>query len=170
MFRGASEGKIRKALLENGAIDAVIGLPANIFVNTSIPTTIIILKKNRVNRDVMFIDASNEFTKEKNQNILTEENIEKILETYKKREFVDKYAYLAPYDEIVENDYNLNIPRYVDTFEEPEPIDVVQLSKDIREIDAEIEQTEKELLSMIDDFQVTDETRDIIQAMKEVFQ
>ena len=170
LFRGASEGKIRKALLENGAIDAVIGLPANIFVNTSIPTTIIILKKNRVNRDVMFIDASNEFTKEKNQNILTEENIEKILETYKKREFVDKYAYLAPYDEIVENDYNLNIPRYVDTFEEPEPIDVVQLSKDIREIDAEIEQTEKELLSMIDDFQVTDETRDIIQAMKEVFQ
>ena len=118
LFRGAAEGVIRKKLLEDGSIDAVIGMPANLFFGTSIPTTVIILKKNRTTRDVLFIDASNEFTKGKNQNKLSKENIDKIVETYKKREDVEKYAHVATFEEIKENDFNLNIPRYVDTFEE----------------------------------------------------
>lgn len=170
LFRGAAELAIRKTLLEDGSIDAVIGLPANLFFNTSIPTTVIVLKKNRTNRDVMFIDASQEFEKRKNQNHLTEENIEKILETYLKREFVDKYAYCASYEEIVENDYNLNIPRYVDTFEEEEPIDILELSKEMQQINKEIAEAEKEFLAMLDELQVTDESREIIQATKEMFQ
>ena len=168
LFRGASEGKIRKALLENGAIDTVIGLPSNIFFNTSIPTTVIILKKNRETRDVLFIDASKEFTKAKNQNLLEEQHIDKIYETYLKREEVEKYAYVAAYDEIVENDFNLNIPRYVDTFEEPEPIDVVALKDEIKQTDQEIAAVSRELLSMVDELQVTEETKDIIDALKEV--
>src|SRR5699024_6411438 len=108
-----------------------IGMPPNLFFGTSIPTTVIILKKNRTSRDVFFIDASKEFVKERNQNKLTEENIEKIVETYKSRTEVEKYAHLASFEEIKENDFNLNIPRYVDTYEEPEPIDIVALSKEI---------------------------------------
>lgn len=168
LFRGAAEGKIRKALLENGAIDTVIGLPSNIFFNTSIPTTVIILKKNRETRDVLFIDASQEFTKAKNKNLLEEKHIDKIYETYLKREEVEKYAYVATYDEIVENDFNLNIPRYVDTFEEPEPIDVVALKDEIKQTDQEISLVSKELLSMVDELQVTEDTKDIIYALKEV--
>lgn len=169
LFRGNAEGKIRKVLLENGAIDTVIGLPVNIFFNTSIPTTVIILKKNRTNRDVLFIDASNEFTKGKNQNLLEEEHIQKILDTYKNRQDIDKYAYVASFEEIKENDFNLNIPRYVDTFEEEEPIDIIEVSKEIISINKEIEETEKAFLAMLDELQVTDETRDIIEATKAVF-
>ena len=169
LFRGASEGKLRQAMLENGYIDAVIGLPENLFYNTSIPTTIIVLKKNRTSRDVFFIDASKEFEKVKTQNILTEDHINKIIDTYNRREDVEKYAHKASYDEIQENDYNLNIPRYVDTFEEPEPIDIVQVSKDMQEINQELEQTTAEFLEMVDDLQVTDETAELIQAIKDVF-
>ncbi|SHF16800.1 type I restriction enzyme M protein [Atopostipes suicloacalis DSM 15692] len=170
LFRSGAEATIRQNLLENGAIDTVIGLPENLFFNTSIPTTIIILKKDRDNRDVLFIDASKEFKKIRNQNEMDEGHIEKIIETYKNREFVDKFAYVAEFDEIVENDYNLNIPRYVDTFEEPEPIDVVQLSKDIQEIDKELEKNKKEFLGMMDELQVTEENKEIIDAIKAVFQ
>jgi type I restriction enzyme M protein len=170
LFRGNAEGKIRKHLLENGAIDTVIGLPPNIFFNTSIPTTVIILKKNRDNRDVFFIDASQEFEKGKNQNLLTEKHIDRIVETYVQREDVEKYAHLANYEEIKENDFNLNIPRYVDTFEEEEPVDVVALSKEIDEINKELKETETELLEMLDDLVVTDDTKDIIEATKKVFQ
>ena len=115
LFRGAAEGKIRKKLLENGAIDAVIGLPANLFYNTSIPTTIVVLKKDKQDRDVLFIDASKNFKKVKTQNELRDEDVEKILTTYKERKDIDKYAHLASFDEIKENEFNLNIPRYVDT-------------------------------------------------------
>lgn len=149
LFRGAAEGKIRQALLEQGAIDTVIGLPANIFFNTSIPTTIIILKKNRPSRDVFFIDASNDFEKAKTQNILTDEHIEKILETYIKRENIEKYAHLASFEEIVENDFNLNIPRYVDTFEEEEPINLTELSNSMRATNEAIVQAETELYGMM---------------------
>ena len=169
LFRGASEGKIRTSLLENGSIDAVIGLPANIFYNTSIPTTIIVLKKNRTNKDVFFIDASNEFTKSKNQNLLENKHIDKILETYNKREDVEKYAHLAPFDEVVENDYNLNIPRYVDTFEEEEPIDIVELSKEMIDTDKKIVESEQEILSMLNDLAITEESREFIEAAKAVF-
>lgn len=169
LFRGAAEEAIRKKLLEDGSIYAVIGMPANLFFGTSIPTTVIILKKNRTERDVLFIDASNEFEKDRNQNKLSQDNIDKIVETYDKREDVDKYAYLATFDEIKENDFNLNIPRYVDTFEEEEPIDILEVSKEIQDIDAQLKEAEAELLAMLDDLQVTEDTKDIIEATKAVF-
>lgn len=149
LFRGAAEGKIRQHLLENSAIDTVIGLPANIFFNTSIPTTVIILKKNRTNRDVLFIDASQEFTKEKNQNILEEQHIEKILTTYRKRENIEKYAHVATFAEIEENDFNLNIPRYVDTFEEEPEIPLATVAKELAKTNQAIAKAEKELLSLM---------------------
>ncbi len=169
LFRGSSEAKIRQTLLENGNIYAVIGLPENLFYNTSIPTIIIVLKKHREGNDVLFIDASKDFEKEKNQNTLTEAHIDRILDAYKNREDIDKYAHLARFEEIEENEFNLNIPRYVDTFEEPEPIDIEQVSKEVQEINKEIEQTTAEFLSLVDELQVTDETADIIQAIKDVF-
>jgi len=138
LFRGSAEGTIRKTLLEMGAIDAVIGLPANIFYGTSIPTVVLILKKNRANRDVFFIDASNDFEKQKNQNNLRPTDIQKIVDAYKKRESIPKYAHLADYDEIVGNDFNLNIPRYVDTFEEEVQIDIVALSREMENLNAQI--------------------------------
>lgn len=145
LFRGAAEGKIRQRLLELGMIDAVIGLPANIFFNTSIPTCILVLKKDRTSQDVFFIDASQEFEKEKTQNHLREEHIQKIVDAYHNREDIDKFAHLATFEEIQENDYNLNIPRYVDTFEEEEPIDLDQVKQELQTVDQEIADLNKEL-------------------------
>ena len=151
LFRGGAEGKIRQTLLENGHIYAVIGLPANIFFNTSIPTTIIILKKDYTKRDVLFIDASNEFEKVRTQNILTAEHINTILQTYVERKTIDKYSYVASFEEIVENEFNLNIPRYVDTFE-PEPeIPLADISADLLAINSELQSAEQELLAMLDE-------------------
>ena len=149
LFRGNAEGKIRQRLLEEGAIDTVIGLPANIFFNTSIPTTVVILKKNRTNRDVLFIDASKEFDKGKNQNIMTDKHIQKILDAYIARESLEKFAYLASYEEIKENDYNLNIPRYVDTFEEEEVVPLTDILENITSTNQTIELKTKDLLSML---------------------
>lgn len=146
LFRGAAEGVIRKYLIEErNVLDAVIGLPANIFFGTSIPTVILVFKKNRENNDILFIDASNEFEKGKNQNNLTDENVEKIVNTYVNREVIEKYSYVASMEEICENDYNLNIPRYVDTFEEEEPIDLAAVSEKIASIDKEIASIDEEL-------------------------
>lgn len=169
LFRGASEGVIRKTLLEMGAIDAVIGLPANIFYGTSIPTTVLIMKKNRGKRDVLFIDASKDFEKQKNQNNLRKEDIQKIVDTYKKRESIHKYAHLADYDEIVRNEYNLNIPRYVDTFEEEVQIDIVALSNEMVDLNLQIKQKETEFLGLLDDLAITDGTRELIEATKRIF-
>ena len=171
LFRGAAEGKIRKTLLENSAIDCIIGLPSNIFFNTSIPTTVIILKKNKEKRDVLFIDASQEFIKQKNQNMLAPEHIEKILDTYRKRETIDKYSYLAEFEEIVENDFNLNIPRYVDTFEEEEPISLTEVSKELFEINQSIADAEKELFSMFQELVgTTDEAQGDLDGLLKYFQ
>lgn len=157
LFRGAKEGKIRQKLLEDGSIDAVIGLPANLFYSTSIPTTIVVLKKDKQDRNVMFIDASKEFEKGKNQNQLRESDIEKILDTYEKREDVDKYAHLASFNEIKDNDFNLNIPRYVNTFE-PEPeVDFTQVSNDLHDIDQQINDNQKELVDMLKQLTSKDE-------------
>ncbi|MTD31880.1 type I restriction-modification system subunit M [Planomicrobium sp. YIM 101495] len=147
LFRGAAEGVIRKFLIEEkNYLDAVIGLPANIFFGTSIPTCVLVFKKNRqADADVIFIDASNEFEKGKNQNNLTDENVDKIVDTYKSRETIDKYSYAASLDEIKENDYNLNIPRYVDTFVEEEPVDLEAVQVRLKEIDQEIEEIDREL-------------------------
>ena len=142
LFRGAAEGVIRRNIIDKNYLDAVIGLPANIFYGTGIPTVVLIFKKNRTTKDILFIDASQEFEKAKNQNRLTNDHICKIVETYQKREDVEKYAHVASIDEIRENDYNLNIPRYVDTFEQEEEIDINEvlrlLEQDKREI-AELE-------------------------------
>ena len=127
----------------------MIGLPANLFYGTSIPTTILVFKKNRTTRDVLFIDASNEFEKGKNQNNLSNENITKIIETYRNRQDVDKYAHVASIEEIKENDYNLNIPRYVDTFEEEEELDLDEINRMIEQDNQEIAQLEKEIAEQL---------------------
>jgi len=147
LFRGAAEGTIREYLIKDkNYLDGIIGLPANLFYGTSIPTVILVFKKCRENsNDVLFIDASNDFEKGKNQNILRECDINKIIETYKNRETIDKYSYVATLDEIAENDYNLNIPRYVDTFEEEAPIDIEEVKGKIQKIDEEIAEIDKEL-------------------------
>lgn len=148
LFRGAAEEKIRRHLIEkNNYIDAVIGLPSNIFYGTSIPTLILVLKKCRNNDDdILFIDASNEFEKVKNQNKLRPEHIDKILDTYANRKEIDKYSHKATLSEIEENDFNLNIPRYVDTFEEEEPIDLDELVDEIHKIDKEMEEVDKKII------------------------
>ena len=147
LFRGASEGEIRKKLIELNLLDAVIGLPANLFYGTSIPACILVFKKGRTNKDVLFIDASKEYEQGKNQNKLREEDIKKIVETYKERNAngIDKYSHLATVDEIKENDYNLNIPRYVDTFEEEEPIDIHEVMADIKKLEAERAELDKQI-------------------------
>ena len=169
LFRGAAEGVIRQKLLEDGSIDTVIGMPANLFFGTTIPTTVIILKKNRTSRDVLFIDASKDFLKGKNQNKLTLENIDKVVETYKNREDIEKYAHVASFEEIKENDFNLNIPRYVDTFEEKEEVNIIELGKELVALNQQIKEAENDFLVMLDELAVTDDTRDIIEATKAVF-
>ncbi|MCP1728439.1 type I restriction enzyme M protein [Natronospira proteinivora] len=145
LFRGSSEGKIRKQLIEEGLLDAVIGLPEKLFFGTGIPAAILVFRQDRQDDKVMFIDASREFQAGKNQNALSEDNIRKIVETYQARETVDKYAYLATVDEIRENDFNLNIPRYVDTFEEEEEIDLMAVRAERKELKAKLETLETEM-------------------------
>lgn len=147
LFRGGTEGSIRKFLIsEKNYLDAVIGLPANLFYGTSIPACILVFKKCRTaEENVLFIDASREFKKIKNQNQLTLENIDKIIDTYAKRKEVEKYSHTATMEEIIENDFNLNIPRYVDTFE-PEPeVDIKAMVGEIRRIDSEIVEVDQKI-------------------------
>mgnify|MGYP005790907663 CR=1 FL=1 len=158
LFRGAKEAKIRKALLEKNQIDAIIGLPANLFYSTGIPTIVMVLRKNKPTNDVLFVDASKGFEKGKNQNLLREEDINKIVNTYRERKDVDKYAHVASLDEIKENDFNLNIPRYVDTFEPEPPVDLGKLTKEMEETQKEIESTQNELLGMMKELTSKDET------------
>lgn len=157
LFRGASEGKIREIMLKSGYIYAVIGLPSNLFFNTSIPTCIVVLKKHRDGRDVLFIDGSKQFEKEKKQNVMREEHIEHIVELYKNRENVDKEAYVASFDEIEKNDFNLNIPRYVDSSEEEEEIDLVALVSSMKDTDKEIKESQMKLSEMMKELVVNDE-------------
>lgn len=149
LFRGGAEGQIRQYIIEKqNYLDAVIGLPANLFYGTSIPATVLVFKKCRKeDGDILFIDASRGFEKGKNQNHLTSENIAKIFETYKARKEIEKYSHKATLVEIKENEYNLNIPRYVDTFEEEEPIDLAEVSKEIKKIDVEMIETDKKIIA-----------------------
>jgi type I restriction enzyme M protein len=144
LFRGGAEGHIRKYLIqERNYLDAVIGLPANIFYGTSIPTCILVLKKQRSEADsLLFIDASQHFEKIKTQNYLRAEDISKIIDTYKNRTAEDKYSHVAKLTEVAENDYNLNIPRYVDTFEEEEPVDLATVSNALKAIDTDMATTD----------------------------
>ncbi|UBZ08143.1 type I restriction-modification system subunit M [Salegentibacter mishustinae] len=149
LFRGSAEGHIREYLIkEKNYLDAVIGLPANIFYGTSIPTCIMVYKKCRENPDdILFIDASEHYEKVKTQNVLTQENIDKIISTYRERKTEDKYSYAAPLSEVAENDYNLNIPRYVDTFEEEDPVDIEAVATEIQNLDADLQETDKLIAS-----------------------
>lgn len=157
LFRGAAEGKIREKLLRTGNIYAVIGLPANLFYNTSIPTCIIVLKKHREGRDVLFIDASSKYEKGKKQNTMTEANIDSVLALYHRRETVEKESFLASFEDIERNDFNLNIPRYVDNFETEEEIDFDGLLEEMRETDRQIEKAQGEFVSMLKELTSEDE-------------
>ncbi|MFP6789617.1 MAG: type I restriction-modification system subunit M [Thalassolituus sp.] len=152
LFRGSSEGKIRQQLIDENLLDAVIGLPEKLFYGTGIPAAILIFSKDKSDDSVMFIDASRDFKAGKNQNLLSEDNINKIVATYRNGSDVDKYAYVASLNEIKENDYNLNIPRYVDTFEEEEEIDLMavraerlKLKDQLAELEIQMEGYLKEL-------------------------
>ncbi|MFD1199139.1 type I restriction-modification system subunit M [Brucella gallinifaecis] len=145
LFRGSSEGKIRQKLVEENILDAVIGLPEKLFYGTGIPAAILVFRKNKTDRNTLFIDASREFVSGKNQNQLSEGNIAKIIATYQERKTVDKYAYLATPEEMAENDYNLNIPRYVDTFEEEEEIDLMAVRAERMKLKAELAELEKKM-------------------------
>jgi len=149
LFRGSSEGIIRRHLIEKeNILDAVIGLPPNLFYGTQIPTCILIFKKSRKAEDnILFIDASKDFDKEKNKNNINPLQIDKIVEVFQNRSEIDKYSYCATLEEIRENDFNLNIPRYVDTFE-PEP------EINIYEVMAEIEELEKKRSKLDDEIKV----------------
>lgn len=158
LFRGAAEGKIREKLLRSGNIYAVIGLPANLFYNTSIPTCIIVLKKHRDGRDVLFIDASRKYEKGKKQNSMTEADIDAVIALYNQRETVDKEAYLATFEDIEKNDFNLNIPRYVDNFEKEEEVDLNALLDEMKDTDKQIAEVQGEFVSMLRELTSEDES------------
>ena len=145
LFRGSSEGVIRQYLIEKlNVIDAVIGLPANIFYGTSIPTCILVLKKDRKNTgNILFIDASNDFDKQKNQNKLLPDHLDKIIAAFEQRQNIDKYAKVATLQDVKDNDYNLNIPRYVDTFEAEDEIDLKAIAQQLKELEQQSQNTDK---------------------------
>jgi type I restriction enzyme M protein len=159
LFRGASEGKIREALIRENLLDAVVGLPSNLFQTTGIPVAMLVFDRSRekggINeerKDVIFIDASREFIANKTQNNLSDEIIEKIVKTYQTREDVEKYAHIATFKEIEENEFNLNIPRYVDTFEEEEEVDIEEVRKEIKRVEEELREVEGRMRRILLEF------------------
>jgi type I restriction enzyme M protein len=151
LFRGGAEGRIRKALIEENLLDAVIGLPEKLFFGTGIPAVILLFRKGRTTKDALFIDASREFVEGTNQNKLREEDIKKIVATYKAFQTVPKYAYCAKPEEIAENDFNLNIPRYVDTFEPEKEVDVKAAQKEIDQIESDLAGVRKQMADYLDE-------------------
>lgn len=156
LFRGGAEGKIREQLLKENIIDSIIGLPARLFQTTGIPVAILVIDRSREKgganenkKDVLFIEASKEFKPGKAQNTLTNENIAKIFETYKKRKDVEKFSRKVKPDEINENDFNLNITRYVDTFEEEAPVDIKANLKELAELEPQLEKLEKQMVDYL---------------------
>ena len=145
LFRGGAEGKIRQTLIEDNYLDAVVGLPTNLFFGTGIPAAILIFNKARKTKDVLFIDASKEYQEGKKQNLLRQQDMDKVVDAYRKYQTLEKYAYKATLDEIKENDYNLNIPRYVDTFEEEEAVDIKATQKEIEKLEGELVEVRKEM-------------------------
>ena len=156
LFRGGAEGDIREFLIkELNYLDAVIGLPSNIFFGTGIPTCIMVFKKNRVNSEnVLFIDASQGFEKVGKQNVLRQEHIDRIMEVYSERKEEDKFSFVAPKEALVENEFNLNIPRYVDTFEEEDPIDLEEVSNKLQSIENDIAQTDETISGFCDELNI----------------
>nr|DAF35306.1 MAG TPA: N-6 DNA Methylase [Caudoviricetes sp.] len=158
LFRGQAEGDIRRKLIEDNLLDAVIGLPSNLFTNTSIPVCILVFKKNRANKDVLFIDAQKDFVKNKNKNknIMTAEQVEKVIKAYKNRADIERYSSNISMSTILDNDYNLNIPRYIDSFEPEEIPDAVQLAKELNEINRESRTLGLEIAEMLKQLVCTD--------------
>ncbi len=138
LFRSGAEGKIRQSLIEENLLEAVIGLPANLFFGTGIPAAILLFNKGKQHSDVLFIDASRDFKEAKNQNILTHEQLARIVRTFREFKTVEKYAYRATPKELIDNDFNLNIPRYVDTFEEEAEIDLGQVKREIADLEKQL--------------------------------
>lgn len=145
LFRQASEGIIRERIVENNLIDTIIGLPENLFYGTSIPTCILILKNNKKNKDIFFIDASTEYEKGKKQNKLREKDILKIVQAYKKRKNIAEYSKVVSLDKIKANDYNLNISRYIDSFEGNEDLDLKTVKRDIDKLENDREKLKREI-------------------------
>lgn len=145
LFRGAAEGKIRQKLIEENLLEAVIGLPSNLFFGTGIPAAIMIFNKAKKSKDVLFIDASKEYQDGKKQNRLREIDIQKIVSTYQNFETIEKYSNVVSLEDIKENDFNLNIPRYVDAFEEEEPIDLAKVKDEINSLERELTEVRKEM-------------------------
>ena len=156
LFRGQSEGDIRRKLIEDNLLDAVIGLPSNLFTNTGIPVCVLIFKKNRANKDVLFIDAQKDFVKHKNKNVMTAEQVEKVIKAYKDRADIERYSSNISMSTILDNDYNLNIPRYIDSFEPEEIPDAVQLAKELNEINRESRTLGLEIAEMLKQLVCTD--------------
>lgn len=157
LFRGGAELHIRKFLIaEKNYLDAVIGLPANIFYGTSIPTCIMVYKKCREQpEDILFIDASQNFDKVKTQNVLSNEHVDKIINTYRNREEEDKYSKKVTLQEIEENDYNLNIPRYVDTFEEEDDIDIEAIAKELKALEKDMGKTDDAIMAYCNELKIS---------------
>ncbi len=160
LFRGAAEGRIRQALIEENLLDAVIGLPGNLFQTTSIPVAILVFDrsrekggKNENRKDVLFIDASRDYVAGKNQNALSEEHLARILTSYRDRKAVEKYAHVATFEEIKENDFNLNIPRYVDTFEEEAEIDIDAVQAEIDQLESELAEVRAKMAEKMKEIQ-----------------
>ncbi|HBW0106659.1 type I restriction-modification system subunit M [Klebsiella aerogenes] len=151
LFRGSSEGKIRQKLIEENLLDAVIGLPEKLFYGTSIPAAILIFKKQKVDDKVLFIDASREFKSGKNQNQLIPENISKIVKIYREGDSIDKYSYLASLQEISDNDYNLNISRYVDTFEDEEEVDLMEVRTEREKLKMQLAELEIQMAKYLEE-------------------
>lgn len=145
LFRGAAEGRIRQRLIEENLLDLVIGLPEKLFYGTGIPAAVLVFRKNKDDEKVLFIDASRDYEGGKNQNVLREADLRRVLNTVKARQSVDKYSYLATLAEIAENDFNLNIPRYVDTFEEEVEIDLMIVRKEREQLKAELASLEAQM-------------------------
>ncbi|QNR07785.1 N-6 DNA methylase [Macrococcoides canis] len=172
LFRGSNEGKIRQQLIEENLLDTVIGMPGDMFFNTSIPTVILVFKKNRENKNVLFIDASRDTQKNKQKyNYLTDDQIEKVLVTYKHRMEVSKYSHVADIEEIKQNDFNLNIPRYVDTYE-PEPVpDLIETLKEIIDVKEEIKIADEEIYtSMLQLIGTTPESKKELEEARPYFE
>lgn len=160
LFRGAAEGRIRQKMIEENLLDAVIGLPGNLFPTTNIPVAILVFDRSRekgganeVRKNILFIDASRDFVSGKNQNTLSNEHLDQIVKTYSARTEVDKYAHVANFKEIKENDFNLNIPRYVDTFEEEEEIDIDAVQKEIDELEKELAEVRVKMAEKLKEIQ-----------------
>lgn len=166
LFRGGTEAKIRETLIKNNNIDAIIGLAPNLFFGTSIPACVIILKKNKKTNDILFIDASKEFQSGKNQNYIRDEDVEKIANTYIERKEIEKYSHLATLGELEENEFNLNIPRYVDSFEEEEEINIQQEMTELEKEKIRTSNIDKELEVFFKELGLTLDPKEIEETME----